>query len=643
MKSAKQMNVVLTQFGACTKDRFIDVQSVPGEIRLAPSVLLTNEMGVNANIQEELSATNWAKVVLDVPSAAVQSAQLLFYVDRDGRTKDTPMKIWVNGHLVEHRQDRGRMLTGGWDRTDVPVEALKDGPNTLVFADHGVLHMDPKPGGRSARSFDGGKTWHTGALGPGRDIVGEYMVRLRLGGYAPGGTLTSPVIDLADPEDEGKIAPKMEVSQAVLDADMDVPEDTGIEFELRTGTTPSFDPMFWTPWQKGSELDHADRFVQWRAVLTTDSADRTPILRSVTLSAEINANEGGLSDVEIVGFERPEIVRSSYPFTYMPPHPKAERLVKQYRLEEVIAPGKTDLERLALLRDWVHSQWLGWQWDRYSYCPSWDPMEILGTTKGNWGFGMCTHYAATFVGCAAALGYPARVLIVDHHCLAEVWSDELGKWILQDAGPSRLFNATYERDGVPLNALEVHEALREGRERELMANKFLKGAAARVNQLPQGTVEPMDAHVESFVRFGIPLRNDHLIHAEPAELEQGHQHYHWDGYLWWTDDIVPTYAEYSLQMSRPGDFYPTLNRTRIYLQATDTPSMLRVDLETVTPNFDHHLIQKDRGAWEAEQAPFDWVLHGGENTLSVKSVNRFGREGVASHVIAIRIVPGSRR
>ena len=625
------MKTTITHFDACTKDRFIDVQSVPGEVRLAPSLLITNEMGVNGKIPEELSATNWAKVVLDVPSAAVQGAQLLFYVNADDRTKDTPMKIRVNGHLVEHRQVKERMLTGGWDRADIPVECLNDGPNAFVFADHGVLHVDPKPGGRSARSFDGGKTWHTGALGPERNITGEYMVRLRLRGYAPCGRLTSPVMDLADPKGEGKIAPKMEINWVMVSADKEVPEGTGIEFELRTGTMPSFDPMFWTPWQKTSALDHAGRFVQWRVTLTANSADTTPILRAVTLSAEIQADEAGPSDIEIVAFERPEIVRSSYPFTYMPPHPKVTRLVKQFRLDEMIAAGKTDLERLALLRDWVHSQWLGWQSSKYPYCPPWDPIEILETTKGNWGYGMCTHYAATFVGCAAALGYPARSVILDHHCIAEIWSDELGKWIVEDAGPSREFDATYERDGVPLNALEVHEALREGKEKELMANK-----------LPQGTVEQMDKYVATFVRFGIPLRNDFLIHAEPAELEHGAQQYHWDGVLWWTDDVVPKYAEYSLQTSRPGDFYPTLNRTRIYLQATDTPSTLRVDLETVTPNFDHYLVRKDGGAWEAKQAPFDWTLHGGENTLSVKSLNRFGREGVASHVTVQGLGIGDR-
>ena len=83
-------------------------------------------------------------------------------------------------------------------------------------------------------------------------------------------------------------------------------------------------------------------------------------------------------------------------------HPHQERLRKQYRLDEVIAKGKTELEQLALLRDWVHSQWLGWQSDKYPHCPSWNPLEVLDTTKGDWGFGMCTHYGAVFAGCASS-------------------------------------------------------------------------------------------------------------------------------------------------------------------------------------------------------------------------------------------------
>ena len=41
-----------------------------------------------------------------------------------------------------------------------------------------------------------------------------------------------------------------------------------------------------------------------------------------------------------------------------------------------------------------------------------------------------------------------------------------------------------------------------------------------------------------FVRFGIPLRNNHLSQPEPAEIEHGAAQYYWDGYLWWTDSVA---------------------------------------------------------------------------------------------------------
>jgi len=41
--------------------------------------------------------------------------------------------------------------------------------------------------------------------------------------------------------------------------------------------------------------------------------------------------------------------------------------------------------------------------------------------------------------------------------------------ILEDAGPTREFDATYEIDGVPINALELHEAAAGKKRNKIMA------------------------------------------------------------------------------------------------------------------------------------------------------------------------------
>jgi len=614
--------ISLADFRDFTRDRFIDARS-PAGVRLAPTLLLTNEMGVSSEIRERLTDQCWAKVVFRLPRGKLKGAELLFYVHDDTTTQRKPMRLIVNGHRLSHRQNRERMLTGGWDRRRIPVRLLREGRNEFVFAGNGVLYVDPAPGGSSSRSFDGGKTWHTDAFGPDANVRGEYLVRLRLECHPPAGQITSPVLDLADPEGEGRIAPPTKVRRVGLTSRQRTPAGTRIRFEMRSGPTPAFDARCWTPWRRTTSLSRPGRFVQWRATLETASADRTPVLREVTLEADVREDARPLRQVELAELDQPTLVRSSYGFAFAPPHPRLTRLVKQYRLEEIVGAGETELERLALLRDWVHSQWLGWQGNKYPYCPSWDPFEILETTKGNWGYGMCTHYAAVFVACAAALGYASRVVIIDHHCLAEVWSEELQKWILEDAGPAREFDATYELDGVPLNALEIHEALARGESERLMANK-----------LPLGKAEQMDQGVAAiFCRFAIPLRNDHVIRPEPAELKHGATQYHWDGYLWWTDDIIPRYPEYSLQTSRPGDFYWSVNQSRIYLEAGGEPGSLTVQLETVTPNFAHYLVQFDGGEWKAQSAPFSWTLHPGRNELAVRSVNAFGVQGRISRAV----------
>jgi hypothetical protein len=607
--------IVQDDFRDFRRNRFIDAQSSK-KVTLAPSLLLTNESGVSGDVPEHLSADDWARVEFDVPSAKVAGAELVYYVKGINATPDKPLRIVVNGHGMNHRQQTKNMMNGGWDRARIPARYLKDGLNTVDIGKSGGLHIDPGAGGRSSRSFDGGATWHRNALGAHGQIQGEYLVRLRLKGFAPEGQLLSPACDLAHPEGAG-IAPQVEIRRLRLSSAASVPRGTKIRFEMRSGSTPTFEPRSWTSWQEGTTLESPGRFAQWRATLSSKSADVSPELTSTTLSIDCSETRGSLKGVELLACDHPEIVYSSYDFDYLAPHYKVTRLVKQYRLHDVVAAGKTDLEKFALLRDWVHSQWLGWQAVLYPFCPSWDPLEILETTKGNWGFGMCTHYGAVFAGCASALGYVARVLVVDHHCLAEIWSDELQKWILEDPGPGREHDARYESRGTPVNALEFHRMHRAGTAHHLTINK-----------LPQNTKTKMTkSWGRLFCRFGIPLRNNHLVKAEPAELHHGYSQYHWDGYLWWSVGIDPPYSEYSLQTSRPADFNWSVNQTRLYPRAAAKRGVLQVDVETATPNFSHFETRIDGGEWERSEAPISWSLHDGDNELEVRGVNAFDKVG----------------
>ena len=314
-------SIAVKDFRDYPRDRFVDAQTA-ASARLAPTHLLTHEMGVNGDLREQLTPTTWARVRFDIPSAKVKSAELLFYVNSDPTTREKPMRLLVNGQRLSHRQKPERMLTGGWDRCRIPAKYLKNGVNEIILSHSGVLFVDPFLGGleklpesHSSHSFDAGATWHQAAHGSDTDVAGEYLVRLRLKGYPSNGTLTSPVVDLADPEGNGAIAPRLQLKKVTLTSQQQAPQGTSIQYEMRTGTTPSFGPLTWSPWQRRTSLAKPGRFVQWRANLGTKSADKTPVLKAVTLKADLKEDCAGLDRIRLLELDQSDFATSSYDFT----------------------------------------------------------------------------------------------------------------------------------------------------------------------------------------------------------------------------------------------------------------------------------------------------------------------------------------
>lgn len=619
-------------FDEATRDRFIAVDADPARIRLARSFLLTNETGKGWKRFDELSVNDLAKVSFALPCADVDRAVLLMYFSYKHEGKH-PKFIEVNGKRRPYVHDEARMLTGGWARHDIPAGELRTGINEVVIGGGGGLHVDAySHTGRSARSFDAGRTWNVNALGPDGTWEGEYIVRLRVYGYPQTGRVTSPVLDPAVGKKDPVIRPAVRLRSATLRARTKTPASTDVAFALRSGTTPTVLPKTWTHWRKAPIGDPCaipgHRYLQWRATLTSTSPKQTPAIDSVTVSMEAEVVRGDRTGLSIDAYENPRIVRSSYPFVDEEDTPRIRHLREKHRLRDVIVPGTTELDRQAILRKWVSHQWKnGWDDGTYEYVPPWNALELLELARDNLSLGMCTHYSCTYVQSAVALGFNARSVILDHHCVAEVWSNELGKWVLQDAGPGEgpkgyPVGFAYRADGRWLDALEVHRAFQEKTPVQAVPYKDLK--------------EPWaldEKWMELFVRFGIPLRNNHLSEPEPAEVEHGRQHYRWDRYLWWSDSLDrPTYEEYSLLSNRVGDFYWTINRVAMDLQGR-APRTITVNLDTCTPNFEAFEANIDGRPWARVRSGFGWKLHGGTNALLVRAVNHFGVRGPVSRVI----------
>lgn len=626
-----------------------------GAVRLVDSFLLMHGPGATDHHQtEKLDAETWARVRIRLEAAPKEDAEIFFF----GRARE----VAVNDRPLASPE---KLVSTGWSRVRVPAAALKTGDNFLVFRGGGQLLLAPGTPGHSMRSDDAGRTWTDQDLTTRGGRTGEYLVRLRVPQHPPRGSATTPVVDLWQAEDG--VAVPSDIAALEVQAPGERPEGTSLSTWVRLGNSPT-PGKGWTPWRKvngGIHLEDKDRGLRWAQVrfdLATTRPDRTPTLAAkAALQVQGRRMISKAAPVR-VRHEPPvaELEAGSTAFTYQAPSPRLEHLRKRWRLDEVIAPGKTEMEQLMLLRWWVRNQWhTGWQSHPAGWMPPWDAVIILECKDQPECLTMCTHYAAVYVQCCLALGWNARHCILDHHCVSEVYSFENDRWILMDPGNSAQRSDVglhYERKGVPLSARELHLAFHEKKTDGIVVRFTPKDLAAKIASLcrpaPKGHVDPQrpDAvplaelpkfpvcQMPNFRRYAFPPRNDFLTSLVPGELYQGFAEYFYDGYCWVGDrpDRPTLSPEYSrlLDPHRPADVDWKLGGTRLTLCRTDKAGSYRVDAASFMPNLqrlEKRLVREGKESWVPTPATFTWTPANGED-LVVRSVNRWGKAGRATRV-----------
>lgn len=630
-------------FDACARDRFLCNDAEQGGVRLTKSWLACSEQGVSSKASFVLSETNLAKKIIILPIAPAKDAELLLFHTKGSPAK--PLLIRVNNAHTITNTGAADSSGCGWHSLHVPAGLLRAGTNELIFSNAGRLVPDTRsPCVGSEISHDAGRSWH--------QAQGEFMARLRLAGCPPNGCLMSEVIDAAR-----SLAPNYAIgpwgepqaitiscNYALVDlfsgkqpGTADEAESAApisdIAFSWRAGHTHNFKPETWTAWQTNWPANpESRRFFQWRAIFATSQPATTPLLRRVALSIRGTKPAKLMHGLKLdQPLAQPGPV-SSYPFEWERNSPKTQYFRERYKLADIIAATDSDLLRTTAIRRWSSSQWdKGWDMGRFQFVPPWDALLLLDMAPSNLCLGMCTHYATVYVQASAALGLLSRHVIIDHHCLAESFLDDQARWILQDPGPGpgpnsfpigRIYTDT---NGAPLNALDAHRCL--------SANETVMAAPDPAD----GNPTPYNK-INLFARFGIPLRNNHLSVPEPAEEEHGQDHYHYDGYLWWADNLddpLPQLRPFSMLSNRLFDFYPAINQVWADLIAVSN-GVVRISLWSNMPNpagFETRCKaapasstqQPLQGEWKQTAAEHDWALQPGCNILEVRCRNVFGK------------------
>ncbi len=146
-----------------------------------------------------------------------------------------------------------------------------------------------------------------------------------------------------------------------------------------------------------------------------------------------------------------------------PDYSELRLLWERENLNYVVAAGEKDADRSVLLREWARAQW-----DTPARGsmpePAWNARRILDRIRsGDLPGGACSEYAVVLLQASLAAGIPARIVSLESregsgHRVVEVWAKENRRWMVMDP----FFDVAYEREGVLLNAWDLHRALESG-------------------------------------------------------------------------------------------------------------------------------------------------------------------------------------
>jgi hypothetical protein len=330
-------------------------------------------------------------------------------------------------------------------------------------------------------------------------------------------------------------------------------------------------------------------------------------------------------------------------------NPRLKRLRNEYALEKVVAGEPNEFRKLLKLRHWVHTRW---PIDN-DQKEGGDAFAILEKAKTGAGF-HCSHSLTVQHAVLVSMGFIARDLGVDrnhedlgrsmHHGVNEVWSNYYAKWVLLDAK----YDIHFERDGVPLSALELHEAVRADGGQGVVKMQGVDRRPAPMDSpsAPEGTIRSY-WWISYYLRPN-PFTEPHWSGGSRLHVFDNDAFRNTTWYRGGSggEKLVRHWA-YAAKA-----FIPTSNRHEIEwtpgvvdLRARQiAQGEIEVQLRSATPNFKTYLTRTNGGPWQPLAGDRSRLsLHAGENRFEARTQNLSGVEGpVTSAVVDFKPATKSR-
>lgn len=401
--------------------------------------------------------------------------------------------------------------------------------------------------------------------------------------------------------------------------------------------------MSLTVWGDAATVAYRDALVR---------GDQDDVLRAQSyLAPQFAYDLNRLHGVSFTKSVNGRVVEPAFPFTYQDmDHLKVRELRQRMGLNNLDTDAMSDLELIRWISDWANKQYGHMIPMPY---PAWDAHEVLNRIEaGNTYF--CTYKAVLFVqGCNAA-GLTARMLGInrkdeDAHTVAEVYNNDSRTWMLVDPW----LNCYYERDGVPISALDLHNVIDDPSGIDIVFGENGKGLeywmkrTGKADTIPHAdkrvpiTEDDRQGLKDYYYDVRVVMRNDHTVHPQSTEnryLDGFMVPYNprggewWGPQLKWADDTTPPQITAD-NTGDPDDFVWPLNEVAVTLRKVSLPGepvVLEAVFRTLTPSFDRYILEIDGVPAKVSGGRYVWVLHDGVNSLKVASLNKAGRRGFPS-------------
>lgn len=519
---------------------------------------------------------------------------------------------------------------------------------------------DPKDVGKTSfKSSDGGETWKESPFGPLGQTRTEYGIRISLDRFVKTGWLASPVIDLWKGDSGDFITPVRVFKKLKVSFRSDVPEGTTVEYYLRHGTAPGpFSPE-WSAYEligSGASIDVTledrvmnGRYVQLRAVLSTTNPLKSPVVKSANVTTDLLQGFPDHESLKVAAADNPVIKYSSADWEWEAwDRPEFQEVKKRENLDQVIAGSRTEFEKMIKLLEYATTRVPRQYSTPIPEYPGWDALSILQRIDKFGNLGMCIQFNNLLNGLCMAYGMQARLINCINHEVAEVWSDDFGKWVYCEASYANhyLFDI---KTGKPLSFLEIHNAyldyffkdhpidwMNESTNSAEMENAT-KIRKDKPSLMRSSTTYHQNDDLDykglvhsAFMRM-VP-RNNWYGKPYPRPLAHGNSHWPWNGYIEWYDPRTPPHRQYTWHTDRPRDMWPDLNLVQVHASVAHDNKFLYLQFETYTPNFSHFEIDENDSGWKrVDSDRWTWVLTSGKNTLRIRAANKLGAKGKLSY------------